>query len=151
MSYSAKILISEQFQDKIGEKKEFDVEILFGDFQTEEEAEKEGSSAKVIIEGGGIVIRTGSDTVYQIDKNYSKVKFLQIKKEKREQMGESIDSSVPENIMKIIETLEDESSLYMIGPEDMEKVDYLLKDFIDSFPNGYVLQNISYGTIYNPD
>jgi hypothetical protein len=148
--YRATTTLCEQIKVE-GKLVSLDMNIVFGYFNTEEEALKISKAAQSVTYSSSdraILVReenTQINTIYYVyDED---VEYLTLKKEKELIMGEQIDVSKDGSVEKIIEIIETNDMNYIITEEDLEKIDFDMNKVHENFRDGFEFQNICYGSI----
>jgi hypothetical protein len=137
------IYIMECFKEKdTNIIKELDLEIMYGNFKSKEDAEISSSTAKAVIKKNNIIIQSNGKE-YPADK----IVFKKLKSGK--ELGRVLDPSNPEELEKIVDSLSLDHPLnrqYMITEDDMEETEYSINTFVKSYPDKTYLQVVGYGT-----
>ena len=148
--YRATTTLCEQI--RIDEKLvSLDMNIVFGNFKTEEQALKVSYAAQSVTYSSSdkaILVKDTTDiynTVYYVyDED---IEYLTLKKEKELIMGKPIDTTQDGSVEKILEILETNDPSYLITDDDLEKIDFDMDRVHDNFRDGFEFQNICYGSI----
>ncbi len=155
--YRATVYVCEYFTDiDTKARVEIDLEISFGYFKTQEEAENIANQVTVSIYeydyNKNIILVSHKDKQGNVINEYeikeSDIIFKQINEEKRIKMGKPLDLSDKANFEIIQQSLDTNSKYhdeYMVKDEDMEIIDYDLEHFLKHYSHGQELQNIAYG------
>lgn len=155
--YRATAYVCEYFTDiDTKARVEIDLEISFGYFKTQEEAENIANQVTVSIYeydyNKNMILVSHKDKQGNVINEYeikeSDIIFKQINEEKRIKMGKPLDLSDKANFEIIQQSLDTNSKYhdeYMVKDEDMEIIDYDLEHFLKHYSHGQELQNIAYG------
>jgi len=158
--FKATALVVEDFIDKnSGEHIELDLDISFGSFNTQEDAENAAKKVTIYVQKkvglsnekellAGIADEENNVWVDAWMIDMEDVIFKRIKKSKKEKMGKPLDPKDADSLNKIKESLNPESPMYeqyVISEDDMEIVDYDLDYFLSHYSINTELQNVAYG------
>lgn len=133
---------------------DLEVEIPFGSFLTQEEANKVAYNIRIIVTSNekkfglmAIYFNKKTKLLHFYHINEDEIVFKRIKKEKRKIMGKPLNITSKQSLETLKDSLNETSKLYQayfVDDNDLEVIDYDFKEFLKNYKEGTILNNTAY-------